>query len=151
MRKIFLTSGMTLDDARTAISLCAHRMNTKSGDTVFDEWAVVTLPPSGAKLVAYHGPRVEQFRQQFKSDIRPLQNELEGRKLSVGDFGFALQAEGTAYDACVRIGPQAYLWWNHTDATMTDIRSTGSWMPAQKFFMDLCESFRLDPVVIEES
>ena len=137
---------MNLSEARDVIAQCAHRMNQKSGDVVFDEWAVVTVSTAGAKLVAYQGPRVEQFRLRFKADIRPLQTEMEGRKLAVGDFAFAAAAAGTAYDACVRIGPGAYLWWNNTDASMTDIRETGAWMPAQKTFMDLCEVFRGDPM-----
>jgi len=139
---------MTLEDARLAITACAQRMNAKSGEVVFDEWALVTLSATGAKLAAYQGPRVEQFRLHFKTDIRPLQQELEGRRLDVGDFGFAPTAHGPAYDACVRVGPQAYLWWNNTDASLNDIRETGAWMPAQKTFMDLCETFRRDPVVL---
>lgn len=137
---------MTLEEAREAIGTCAQRMNAKSGETVFDEWALVTLSTAGAKLAAYDGPRIEQFRQQFKADIRPLQQEMEGRQLDVGDFGFAQAADGTAYDACVRVGKQAYLWWNNTDASMRDIRATGAWMPAQRTFMELCENFRADPV-----
>lgn len=140
---------MLLKEARPLIARAADRMNAKSGDVVFDEWAVVTLSEHGAKLAVYDGPRVEQFRRHFTADIRPLQAELKGRRLAVGDFGFAAQAEGTAYDACVRIGPAAYLWWNNTDASMADIRETGAWLPAQKTFMDLCETFRQDPVVGE--
>lgn len=137
---------MTLTDARQLITQCADRMKAQSGGVVFDEWAVVTLSATGAKLAAYQGPRVEQFRRRFKADIRPLQTELEGRRLAVGDFGFATAATGTAYDACVRIGPTAYLWWNKTDATMDDIRQTGAWLPAQKTFVDLCEAFRSNPL-----
>lgn len=142
---------MTLSEARLMISQCATRMNAKSGEVVFDEWAVVTLSGNGAKLAVYEGPRIEQFRLHFKADIRPLQAELEGRQLAVGDFGFAAEAVGTAYDACVRIGPTAYLWWNNTDASMTDIRKTGAWLPAQKTFMELCETFQKDPVVSEDA
>ncbi len=142
---------MTLNDARSLIAQCAARMNTQSGSTVFDEWAVVTLAKTGAKLAAYEGPRIEQFRLHFKADIRPLQTELEGRRLLVGDFGFAAAAAGTAYDACVRIGAGAYLWWNNTNASMAEIRETGAWLPAQKTFMDLCEAFRTDPVVDTDS
>lgn len=142
---------MLLSEARSLIARAADRMNAQSGEVVFDEWAVVTLSGHGAKLSAYNGPRVEKFRQQFKADIRPLQAELEGRRLMVGDFGFAAQAEGTAYDACVRIGPAVYLWWNNTDASMADIRQTGAWLPAQKTFVELCESFRNDPVVADDA
>ncbi|WP_221031649.1 hypothetical protein [Actomonas aquatica] len=137
---------MNLTDARTLITRCAERMDTLGGGVVFDEWAVVTLGAGGAKLAAYAGPRVESFRRRFNADIRPLQAELEGRQLQVGEFAFAPQAEGTAYDACVRIGRGAYLWWNNTQATLEDIRARGSWLPAQKVFADLCEVFRSDPL-----
>ncbi|GAB5561204.1 MAG: hypothetical protein SynsKO_28510 [Synoicihabitans sp.] len=126
-------------------------MNAASGAVVFDEWAVIALTKAGAKLVAYEGPRIEQFRTRFKADIRPLQIEMEGRQLSVGDFAFAQAATGTAYDACVRIGPVVYLWWNHTRATIDDLRESGAWLPAQKQFADLCEGFRNDPVVLEDN
>jgi hypothetical protein len=77
--------------------------------------------------------------------------ELDGRELAVGDFGFAADAEGTAYDACARVGRSAYLWCNHTHATMTEIRESGAWLPAQKIFADMCEQFRVDPLVSDES
>ena len=64
---------------------------------------------------------------------------------------WAAAAAGTAYDACVRIGAGAYLWWNNTNASMAEIRETGAWLPAQKTFMDLCEAFRTDPVVDTDS
>ena len=140
---------MNLSDARTLITRCAERMDTLGGGVVFDEWAVITLGGGGAKLVAYQGPRVESFRQRFNADIRPLQAELEGRRLEVGEFAFAADAPGTAYDACVRAGPVVYLWWNNTKATLADLRARGSWLPAQKVFADMCEVFRSDPVVTE--
>ncbi len=140
---------MNLSDARSLITRCAERMNTLGGDVVFDEWAVITLGQPGAKLAAYQGPRIESFRVRFNADIRPLQAELEGRMLEVGGFAFVAEAPGTAYDACVRIGPRAYLWWNNTRATMEEIRARGSWLPAQKVFVDLCETFRHDPLEAE--
>ncbi|MCC5025084.1 MAG: hypothetical protein J6386_20880 [Candidatus Synoicihabitans palmerolidicus] len=89
-------------------------MDALSEDRVFDEWAMVTLGTGGARLAAYQGPRVEQFRVRFNADIRPLRVELEGRRLEVGEFAFVANAPGTTYDACVRVGAQAYLGWNNT-------------------------------------
>ena len=149
-RGVFGISGsMNLTDARLLIARCAERMNTLGGGMVFDEWAVVTLGEGGAKLAAYQGPRVEQFRARFNADIRPLQVELEGRRLEVGEFAFAAAAEGTAYDACVWIGPRAYLWWNHTHATLSELRDRGAWLPAQKEFAALCEAFRTNALEAE--
>lgn len=137
---------MNLTDSRSLITRCAERMDTLGGGVVFDEWAIITLGGAGAKLAAYQGPRVESFRQRFNSDSRPLLAELEGRNLAVGEFAFVPEAPGTAYDACVRIGPTAYLWWNNTTCTLEDLRTRGSWLPAQKVFADLCEVFRRDPL-----
>lgn len=142
---------MTITQARLLIEQCRERMNAVGGEIIFDEWAMVTLAADGATLAAYFGPRVEKFRARFKADIRPLQTEMEGRHLAVGDFVFAAEATGTAYDACVRIGPAAYLWWNHTALTMVEIRASGAWLPAQKRFADLCEQFRADPVDLTEA
>ena len=137
---------MNLTAARQLITRCADRMNALGGGVVFDEWAIVSLVEGGARLAGYHGPRVEQFRARFVADIRPLRAELEGRHLEVGDFAFAVAAEGTAYDACVRIGPRAYLWWNHTHASLSELRERGAWLPAQREFAALCEAFRIDPL-----
>lgn len=125
-------------------------MHTQSGEVIFDEWAVITLTSGGAKLAVYMGPRVELFRSRFKAGSRPLQAEMEGRQLAVGDFTFVADAAGTAYDACVRLGASTYLWCNHTSATMKEIRESGAWLPAQKIFAALCERFRSDPVVVSE-
>ena len=142
---------MTTSEAQQLIEQSNQRMRAESGEIVFDEWALILLSKTGAKLAAYIGPRVEQFRLRFKADIRPLQTELEGRQLTVGDFAFVADAEGTAYDACVRVGPAAYLWCNHTQSTMTEIRESGAWLPAQKIFADMCERFRIDPVESNDS
>lgn len=141
-----LTGGMNIAEARTLITRGAERMAALGGEQIFDEWAIVALAADGARLAAYCGPRVERFRARFKADIRPLQAELEGRRLEVGEFAFVADAVGTAYDACVRIGPHVYLWWNHTRDSLAEIRNRGSWLPAQKAFVDLCEAFRHDPV-----
>lgn len=137
---------MDFATARHLIHQCADRMNALGGGTVFDEWAVITVGATGARLAAYHGPRIEQLRARFVADSRPLQAELTGRSLAVGDFGFATAASGTAYDACVRIGEHAYLWWNHTEATLDELRARGVWLPAQQPFAELAEAFRRDPL-----
>ncbi len=112
-------------------------MGAESGEIVFDEWALILLSEKGAELAMYIGLWVEQFKLRFKADIRPLQLGLEGRQLTVGDFAFAADAAGTAYDACVRCGRSAYLWYNHTQSTMTEIRESGAWLPAPKIFANM--------------
>lgn len=141
---------MKISEAHQLIEQCSERMRMQSGEVVFDEWAVIALTSTGAKLVAYIGPRIEQFRLRFKADSRPLQTEMEGRQLAVGDFAFVADAVGTAYDACVRIGPASYLWCNHTSSTMAEIRESGAWLPAQATFAAMCERFGSEPVVVGE-
>jgi hypothetical protein len=121
-------------------------MNALYEGMVFDEWAVVALPAKGTTLVAYHGPRAEEFRRTFLSDIAPLSTELSGSNLPVGGFAFATSAEGTNFDACVRVGTHAYLLCNHTARTMEEIRANPRWLHAQKPFVELAEAFTADPL-----
>lgn len=116
------------------------------GQEVFDEWSLVRATPEGVALAAYEGPRVEQFRARFPSDTHALRTALLDQPLAVGQFVFALTAEGTAYDACVRAGPGSYLLFNHTRRTMEDIRRDPRWLQAQRAFVELTESFHADPL-----
>src|SRR5690606_32134864 len=104
-----MTGGMQLSTARLLIECSLERMTARNGETVFDEWALVRVGGDGATLAAYQGPRAEQFRSNFLADVRALRSLLAGRPMSVGEFAFAPEAEGTAFDACVRIGEGAYL------------------------------------------
>ncbi len=133
-------------DAFTLIRQLSERMRVLYRRPVFDEWAVITLSSSGAKLSFYEGPRIETFRQRFLVDAAPLAAELSGRELPVGAFAFAPEARGTHFDACVRLGLQAYLLCNHTSRTMEEIRADPFWLHAQKPFVDFTERIRADPV-----
>jgi hypothetical protein len=117
------------------------------GGEVFDEWAVIALSTTGAALPAYEGPRAEQFRARFLTDIQTLRSLLTGRGLALGEFAFAPTAQGTAIDACVRIGENAYLLFNHTVRSMEEIRSDARWLQAQRAFVELTEAFQADPVI----
>jgi hypothetical protein len=137
---------MNLADAHTATVQALARMNSAYRQTVFDEWVLVSIKPDRGVILAYTGPRADTYKQQFAQDIQPLQQELAGRKLAVGDFAFTQSALGTSHDACVRVGDAAYLFCNHTTKTMADIRSSPSWLEAQKPFVALSEKFRNDPL-----
>jgi hypothetical protein len=138
---------MNLADARSAIKLALERMNALYRQTLFDEWVLVKLAQEEGAILAYEGPRAEHYQRRFKTDIAPLQVELEGRNIAVGDFEFAPNAHGAHYDACIRLGPVAYLFCNHTAKSMTDIRKDPLWLEAQKPFVDLASKFRADPLV----
>ncbi len=137
---------MNLADARSAVILALGRMNTLYRQTLFDEWVLVKLARESGAILAYEGPRAESYQRRFKTDIAPLQVEIEGRKMAVGDFEFAPHAHGAHYDACLRLGPAAYLFCNHTAKSMTEIRQDPHWLAAQKPFVDLANQFRDDPL-----
>jgi hypothetical protein len=137
---------MNLADARSAVILAIGRMNALYQKPLFDEWVLVKLAREEGAILAYNGPRAETYQRRFKTDIAPLQLELEGKKLAVGDFEFAPNAQGAHFDACVRLGPAAYLFCNHTTKTMTQIRQDPRWLEAQKPFVGLAQEFREDPL-----
>jgi hypothetical protein len=137
---------MNLADARTAVLLALGRMNTLYRQPLFDEWVLVKLAREEGAILAYEGPRAESYQRRFKTDIAPLQVEIEGRKMAVGDFEFAPNAHGAHFDACIRLGPGAYLFCNHTTKSMTDIRQDPRWLEAQKAFVALASEFRQSPL-----
>lgn len=139
-------AAMNLADARSAVLAATGRMNALYQKPLFDEWVLVKLAQEQGAVLAYEGPRAEQYQRRFKTDIAPLQVEMEGRKMAVGDFEFAPNAHGAHFDACIRLGPAAYLFCNHTTKSMTEIRQDPLWLAAQKPFLDLATKFREDPL-----
>lgn len=137
---------MNLADARTAIILTLGRMNALYNETVFDEWVLVKLAHEQGVVLAYEGPRAASYQARFKTDVEPLRAEMEQRALAVGDFEFIADADGTYFDACIRLGPGGYLFCNHTTKSMADIRRNPLWLAAQKPFLDLSGKFRADPL-----
>ncbi len=138
---------MNLPDAHVAVLQTLAQMKSIYGSPIFNEWVLVKLAREAGAVLAYDGPRADTYQAQFKKDIAPLQAELDTRKLAVGDFEFVNQAHGTYFDACLRIGPAAYLFCNNTTKTMHDIRRDARWLEAQKPFAELSAKFRADPLV----
>lgn len=137
---------MNLADARTAVLQTLGRMNVLYRQPVFNEWVLVKLAREQGAVLAYDGPRADSYQTRFKADIAPLRAELERRRLAVGDFEFVPEAHGTHFDACVRLGPAAYLFCNHITKSMLDIRQDPLWLAAQKPFAELAAKFRDDPL-----
>ena len=137
---------MNLDDARSAIIPALGRMNALYQQPLFDEWVLVKMAAEQGAILAYSGPRAETYQRKFKDDMAPLRAEIEQQHLSVGDFAFVHDATGTRFDACIRLGPAAYLFCNNVAKTMTDIRQDPRWLEAQKPFAQLSELFRNDPL-----
>lgn len=137
---------MNLADARSVIILSLAEMEALYQKPLFNEWVLVKLARTEGAILAYEGPRADTYQRRFKTDIAPLQVEIVGRKMAVGDFEFAPNADGMHYDACLRLGTAAYLFCNHTTKSMTEIRQDPAWLAAQKAFLDLASKFQTDPL-----
>ncbi len=136
---------MDLATARRHIETHFARMDAAYQSAVFDEWAILSAA-SEMGIVAYSGPRVESFRRHLAADVAPLLSAIAGRPLGAGDFEFAPDAGGTRYDACLQLGPGAYLICNHTRRAIAEIRRDPRWLKAQAVFFELSEKFRADPL-----
>jgi len=136
---------MDLSAARQQIQASFARMDALYLRPVFDEWAILS-PTAKTGVLAYAGPRGESFRQRLPTDTEPLRAMVSGRPLEPGDFEFAAAAEGTRYDACMKLGTKCYLVCNHTARAMAEIRHDPKWLKAQKVFFELSEKFRADPL-----
>jgi hypothetical protein len=137
---------MNLADARTAIITAIGKMNSLYGQTLFDEWVLVSLKPDRGTILAYSGPRQDKYKQSFTADLNALRKELEAHRLSVGDFAFAAEAHGENYDCCMRLGDSGYLFCNHTTKTMAELRQDPRWLAAQKRWAELSQQFHHDPL-----
>jgi hypothetical protein len=137
---------MDLETARRHIQACVDRMRTIYLQPVFDEWAILSMRGKAGAIVAYHGPRVELFRQNLPSDAEPLRARAAGQHFTEGDIEFVPDATGTRYDAFMKVGPNSYLVLNHMTKTMTDIRADAKWLGAQAVLFELTEKFRADPL-----
>lgn len=138
---------MTLEEAKSVITLTLGRMNAVYSQTVFDEWVLVSLRRDGGAILAYQGPRAENYQRQFAADVQPLRSVMAERDLNVGDFEFAHDGAGTRFDACLKTGPASFLFCNNTKKSMTEIRQSPLWLEAQKSFAALSVKFQADALV----
>ena len=137
---------MTLEQATKLIGSCAERMNDLYQKVVFDEWAIVSLIQHKAKILAYLGPRKEDFQQNFATDVQDLRADLLSRRHSIGDFEFARHGVGTKLEAFLMVGDGLYLICNNTAQSMSAIAKDPLWLSAQVPFVELSDQFRADPL-----
>ena len=137
---------MTLEQATKLIGSCAERMNDLYQKVVFDEWAVVSLVQHKAKILAYLGPRKDDFQKNFATDVQDLRADLLSRRHSMGDFEFARHGVGTKLEAFVMVGDGLYLICNNTAKSMSAIAKDPLWLSAQVPFVELSDQFRSDPL-----
>ena len=137
---------MTLEEATNLIGRCAARMNDLYRKVVFDEWVIVSLIQHKAKILAYLGPRKDDFQKNFATDVQDLRADLLSRRHSIGDFEFARHGVGTKLEAFVMVGDGLYLICNNTAKSMSAIAKDPLWLGAQVPFVELSDQFRSDPL-----
>jgi hypothetical protein len=143
-----LLNPMTLEEISARIKTCAQQMDARYGDSVFDEWAVVSLAENKARVLFYTGPRNDEFLQNFVHDLGPLRAELHNQKYGVGDFEFSRHGVGTRIEAFLVIGNGLYLFCNHTQTTMDAIAKNPRWLDAQVPFVELADAIRADSLAV---
>ena len=121
-------------------------MNARYGKTVFDEWALVSLQRGHERILAYDGPRKEDFQKNFVNDLGALRAEVLTTKHEPGHFNFARHGVGTGFEAFICAGEALYLICNNTRITMNEIAKDSRWLDAQKAFAELTEQFREEPL-----
>lgn len=139
---------MTLDEAFEEIKMCASHMDSRYGKEVFDEWAIVSLLENKARVLAYIGPRNDEFLTNFVKDLGVLRAELHTNKYNAGDFEFARHGIGTGHEAFMVLGSGLYLICNNTRESMDSIAKNPRWLNAQIPFAELGEKFRATPLSI---
>lgn len=136
---------MQWNDAINLIQACGARMTALFGSPVFDEWAILKL--NGITTVAYYsGGRPSEFLATFARDSVALGQEAGGRAYAPGEFEFARESGGTAFDAFLVLGGGCILVCNNTKFSMAEIRKNPAWLKAQVPFVEMTERFRADPV-----
>ena len=139
---------MTLDEVKNLIKTCAGQMDARYGKTVFNEWAVISLAENKARVLAYVGPRNDDFLKNFANDLGSLRSELLGANYGPGDFAFARHAAGTHFEAFMVLGPAIYLICNNTHETMDTITQNPKWLNAQIPFAELGDKLRASPLMV---
>lgn len=139
---------MTLEEAIIQIKACAQQMDARYGRTVFDEWAVISLLENKARVLAYTGPRNDDFLKNFAKDLGVLRAELLTENYGAGDFEFARHGIGTGFESFMVLGRALYLICNNTRESMETIAKNPRWLAAQVPFAELGEKFRPHPLTI---
>jgi hypothetical protein len=142
-----MNTSLDLDEMMHAIRACAQEMDSLYGETVFDEWVVVSLQPPQPRILNYFGPRNYEFRQNFSRDLGTLRAALFDSHHQPGDFEFARHATGTCFEGFMALGDGAFLICNNTRSSMADIARNPRWLSAQVPFADLSEKICARSVV----
>ena len=137
---------MTLDHAKKLIKSCAEQMHARYQKAVFDEWAIVSIGGNKGHVLAYMGPRKEDFKKNFLADAGSLRAGLLASPHEVGEYEFARYGVGTGFESFMTAGKGIYLICNNTVQSMDGITKDPRWLEAQVPFVELSEQFRADPL-----
>jgi len=140
---------MNLNDAVARIQRSLSKMQRLYGRTVFDEFAIIGVERSQLKSQYYEGPREGAFLNEFADDSFELRKELrnDGPE-EAGVFNFTREGEGSGIDAYICLGSNLYLFCNHTGKSMKEISEDPAWLDTQGCFLDLAQSFAVDPLEV---
>ena len=139
---------MTHEEIGGQIKACAELMNGLYGGVVFDEWAVVSLAENKARVLAYTGPRNDDFLKNFVRDLGTLRTALLGGQHGAGDFEFARHGVGTDIEAFLVLGSGLYLICNNTRDSMDGIAKNPRWLGAQVPFAEFADKIRANPLAV---
>lgn len=139
---------MTLEETIVLIKKCAIEMDVCYGKVVFDEWAVLSLAENKARVLAYIGPRNDDFLKNFVKDLGSLRAELLTETYGAGDFEFARHGTGTGFESFMVLGRALYLICNNTRESMDTIARNPRWLTAQVPFAELSEKVRMNPLSV---
>jgi hypothetical protein len=123
-------------------------MNSRYGHVVFDEWAVVSLAENKARVLAYTGPRNDDFLKNFARDLGSLRAELQSGQYGPGDFEFSRHSTGTSFESFMVLGQGLYLICNNTSDSMDSITQNSRWLGAQVPFVEFAEKVRTSPLAV---
>ena len=139
---------MTLEETVGLVKKCATEMDAHYGKPVFDEWAILSLAENKARVLAYIGPRNDDFLKNFAKDLGALRAGLLTESYGPGDFEFARHGIGTGFESFMVLGRSFYLICNNTRDTMETIAKNPRWLAAQVPFAELCEKIRANPLAV---
>ena len=139
---------MTLDEVNNLIKVCSGQMDNCYGKSVFDEWAVISLIENKARVLAYVGPRNDDFLKNFAKDLGALRAGLLTEDYGPGDFEFARHGTGTGFESFMVLGRALYLICNNTRESMETIAKNPRWLAAQVPFAELSEQVRAHPLAV---
>lgn len=137
---------MTLEPAIQTIRTHIGQMTALYHKAVFDEWAVLATEGAKGRILAYEGPRPEDFTASFAVDLQAFGAELLRLPHAPGDYDFSRHATGTFFDAYLVLGDGVFLICNNTTQSMTGITQDPLWLKAQVPFVEMSEHFRADPL-----